>query len=375
MASNMRRPAPACGAAGLVVTPVRALLLSLACTTIAWPLTGAAQGAPIETRLSRLEQKLDNQGLLDLLTQIEQLQSEVRRLRGDLENQAYTIEQLRKGQTDIYNNLDQRLGAIEQGGTAIAAIPGTGTVAVPGAGTEPPLSTLSAPGAVAVAGQPADPSMAVAIGNPVTVRGEAGAALIAPAGAPTGGPIVNVQSGNTVAAIDASAPLTPPAQPASTSITPPITATAPNGGPGTVKPSIVPPAATQDSPESEAAYRAAFAMLKEGRYEDSIEAFNTYLQQYPDSQYADNAQYWLGEAYYVMRQFEPAIEQYQRLVQNYPQSQKQSHALLKVAYSYSELGLDEQALGVLNDLKARYPGSAAARLADERMQRIRARTP
>ncbi|MCB1748367.1 MAG: tol-pal system protein YbgF [Gammaproteobacteria bacterium] len=130
-----------------------------------------------------------------------------------------------------------------------------------------------------------------------------------------------------------------------------------------------------DSPASEAAYRDAFAMLKAGQYEESIAAFNTYLQQYPDSQYADNAQYWLGEAYYVLRQFEPAIEQYQKLVQNYPASQKQSHALLKIAYSYSELGLNDQALAVLNDLKARFPGSAAARLADERIQRIRAQAP
>ena len=110
------------------------------------------------------------QGLLDLLTQIEQLQSEVRRLRGELENQAYTIEQLRKGQTDIYNNLDQRLGTIEQGGATIAAIPGQSAAGLTGAGAEPPLSTLSAPGAVSVAGQPADPSMSVAIENPVAAN-------------------------------------------------------------------------------------------------------------------------------------------------------------------------------------------------------------
>ena len=116
-------------------------------------------------------------------------------------------------------------------------------------------------------------------------------------------------------------------------------------------------------------------MLKAGQYEDSIAAFDSYLATYPGSQYADNAQYWLGEAYYVMRQFEPAIEQYQRLIQSYPASKKQSHAMLKIAYSYDELGQGEQARAVLNDLKARFPGSAAARLADERLQRLRAAAP
>ena len=132
---------------------------------------------------------------------------------------------------------------------------------------------------------------------------------------------------------------------------------------------------TGDTAESEAAYRDAFGMLKAGQYEQSIAAFNNYLQQYPSSQYADNAQYWLGEAYYVMRQYEPAIQQYQKLVNTYPDSQKQSHAMLKIAYSYDELGLAQQAASVLGELKQRFPGSAAARLADERLQRMRAESP
>ena len=75
---------------------------------------------------------------------------------------------------------------------------------------------------------------------------------------------------------------------------------------------------TVDSPESETAYREAFALLKAGSYEEAIAAYRVFIEQYPSSQYADNAQYWLGESFYVMRQFDPAIAEYQQLVQAFP---------------------------------------------------------
>ena len=56
---------------------------------------------------------------------------------------------------------------------------------------------------------------------------------------------------------------------------------------------------------------------------------------------------------------------------SYPESQKLTHALLKVGYSYHELGKIPEAKASLEDLKLRYPGTTAARLADERLQRIR----
>ena len=133
--------------------------------------------------------------------------------------------------------------------------------------------------------------------------------------------------------------------------------------------------ARSETPESEAAYREAFGLLKAGQYEQSIKGFSRYLQQYPNGQYADNAQFWVGEAYYVMRKFEPAITQYQKLISNYPDSQKQAHALLKIAYSFDELGRSDQAVKLLTQLKQKYPDSSAARLADERLQRIRAKAP
>jgi TolA-binding protein len=63
--------------------------------------------------------------------------------------------------------------------------------------------------------------------------------------------------------------------------------------------------------------------------------------------------------------------EYQKLVANYPDSQKLTHSMLKIGYTYYELGQMDQARTVLEDLKTRYPGTTAARLAEERLQRMK----
>jgi tol-pal system protein YbgF len=204
----------------------------------------------------------------------------------------------------------------------------------------PPLTTLRPGGGDVVAGTPApQSSLQVETRPDADVAGEA-------AGEPAGR--VEPDAGSSQAA-------------------PPIVAAA--------APSIAPRGPTIDNQDSEAAYRDAFSLLKAGQYDESIAAFNDFLQRYPSSQYADNAQYWLGETYYVMRQFEPAVVEYRKLIDDYPESKKQSHAMLKIGYSLHELGQIDQARAILQDLRNRYAGTTAARLAEERIQRILAENP
>ena len=338
--------------------------------------------ASVEQRLNRVERALDNKGLLDLVRQVEMLNEQLRKLRGELENQTFAVEQVRQSQRSAYVDIDRRVSLLEQGG--IISVPpanaaGVAVQAPTGIANEPPLSTLAPTTGSSIAGDPAGQSIALNVETPGVA---VGASSVAPPGTAliSDAPSVAIAPASPAASMGAQAPslngdglaapakedMTFTADAASPSVA--VTPTAP-------APSIMPATATVDSAESEAAYRDAFAMLKAGQYEESIAAFDTFLAQYGNSQYADNAQYWLGEAHYVMRQFEPAIDRYQKLVQTYPDSKKQSHALLKIAYSYHELGMAEQATGVLGDLKNRFPGTAAARLADERLQRIRADSP
>ena len=84
----------------------------------------------------------------------------------------------------------------------------------------------------------------------------------------------------------------------------------------------------------------------------------------------DSAQYWMAEALYVKRQYEDAIKEYNNLVSNYPESQKVPHGLLKIGYSYQELGKADEAKLWYTDVKRRFPGTTASRLASDRLKHI-----
>ena len=340
-----------------------AFALSLAVMSVS--ALAAKDEVSLAERVARLERTLNSSGLIELSRQIESLQQEVQQLRGELENQTFTLEQVRKAQRDAYADTDRRLSALEQGSAGAAGVP-----------ADPPISTLDSPTDTAVAGKPSEETMAVEMARPtarlrpvvpdeegIDVSDEAASRMQPPGGErrtivmspndPEPGSIsITPSEPSRVArqAVDDDAVLAPPA-------------------------AAVAAGARSETPESEAAYREAFGMLKAGQYEQSIKGFTRYLQQYPNGQYADNAQFWVGEAYYVTRKFEPAITQYQKLISNYPDSQKQAHALLKIAYSFDELGRSDQAVQMLTQLKQKYPDSSAARLADERLQRIRAKSP
>lgn len=159
----------------------------------------------------------------------------------------------------------------------------------------------------------------------------------------------------------AAAPAAPPGAPA-----PPGTTTA-AAAPDQLSPTAPP----VDSAEEQRSYQAAFDLLKSGRYDQAAQAFQDFLAKYPSGGYADNANYWLAEAYYVTRKFEPALKQFESMVADYPQSQKLTHALLKIGYIHHELGQREKAEQVLDDLIKRFPDSTAAGLARKRLQQIR----
>ena len=154
--------------------------------------------------------------------------------------------------------------------------------------------------------------------------------------------------------------------------------TQPAPGPTTSEPAVAPvstptteAAAEVDPFAEQQAYQHALDILKSGRYEDAATAFREFIDAYPAGSYADNAQYWLGETYYVARRYELAIEEYRRLISTYPNSQKLTGALLKIGYSHDELGNQSEAERVLIDLVERHPQSAAAGLARKRLQSIR----
>lgn len=117
-------------------------------------------------------------------------------------------------------------------------------------------------------------------------------------------------------------------------------------------------------------YQAAFELLKEQRYEQAGMAFQQFLISFPDSQLADNALYWLAESYYVTDRFDQALRQFQAVISKFPRSRKVPDALLKIGYSNYELKRWDAARGALKRVQADYPDTTAARLAEQRLNRM-----
>ncbi len=131
------------------------------------------------------------------------------------------------------------------------------------------------------------------------------------------------------------------------------------------------PAVVSGDNDGQAAYSEAFALLKEGQYKQSIKSFEAFKVNYPNSKYADNAQYWLGEANYVSRDYKKALSDFQQLIAQYPDSSKNPGARLKIGYIYFELKNWSAARDALQQVVTLYPDSTVAKKANERLQRMK----
>jgi tol-pal system protein YbgF len=136
------------------------------------------------------------------------------------------------------------------------------------------------------------------------------------------------------------------------------------GAPGSAAP---PPVAAGGE---QASYDAAFNALKGGDYPGAISGFRTFVETYPASPLASNAQYWLGEAHYVTREYQAAIAAFQKVTTQWPDSRKAPDAMVKIGFTQSALGRNGDARVTLEDVVRRYPGTEAAQLATERLKRL-----
>jgi len=126
-----------------------------------------------------------------------------------------------------------------------------------------------------------------------------------------------------------------------------------------------------DSQQERLAYEKAFGLLKDRRYDQAEKALKAFVKAYPAGLYAGNAQYWLGEANYVQRNFKQALVEFSAVVKKYTTSPKRADAMLKMGYAYQELGQIDEARLSLSDVSRYYPNSTAANLAQKRLQDIK----
>jgi len=96
----------------------------------------------LEDRIATLESQLKSQGLVELFGQVEQIKSDIARLRGQIEVLTYEQEQAQKRQRDLYIDLDSRLRKLEGGPGA--TVPAAGTGVGPSASSGPPPTSAPA---------------------------------------------------------------------------------------------------------------------------------------------------------------------------------------------------------------------------------------
>ncbi len=118
------------------------------------------------------------------------------------------------------------------------------------------------------------------------------------------------------------------------------------------------------------AYQTAFTLLKDSQYDRAIAAFQKFLLSFPVSPLAENAQYWLGEAYYVNKSFPEAQAAFQRVLDRYPQSRKRPDALLKIGFCQYELKQWDSAKRTLSLVATQFPDTSAGRLAQQRLEKM-----
>lgn len=126
-----------------------------------------------------------------------------------------------------------------------------------------------------------------------------------------------------------------------------------------------------DLQQERISYENAFGLLKNGHYDKAVVALKDFVTFYPGGRYSGNAQYWLGEANYVQRNFKQALIEFGKVVKNYSTSPKRADAMLKMGYTYQELGQIDEAKLSLSNVSKSYPDSTAANLAQKRLQELK----
>jgi tol-pal system protein YbgF len=117
-------------------------------------------------------------------------------------------------------------------------------------------------------------------------------------------------------------------------------------------------------------YDAAFDLIKAKDFDKASQAFAAFLRKYPNSQYAGNAQYWLGEVNLAKGDLQGAGQAFAKVSQLYPKHAKVPDSLYKLADVERRLGHNDKVKGILQQVVAQYPGTSAAQLAQRDLQRM-----
>ncbi|WP_285275834.1 tol-pal system protein YbgF [Halopseudomonas bauzanensis] len=154
--------------------------------------------------------------------------------------------------------------------------------------------------------------------------------------------------------------------PANGNSLPPVTPATPDPSSGTA--SQAP--AEADPAREKLLYEAAFDQVKARDFEKAEMAFSAFLRRYPNSDYAGNAQYWLGEVYLVQADLESAGQAFAKVISQYAGHRKEADALYKLAEVERRLGNSTKAAQLYQEVLTKHPDASAAQLARRELNNL-----
>jgi len=239
-------------------------------------------------------------GNSELFFMLEQLQLEMRELRGLLEEQTNQIRHIKRNGKSRYRDIDSRVLGLSKKMNALLNAKESRV------GASDSLSGVGAGG-----------------GSPVDASGSLVREGVAGAGAQDAGQRIGIPSGHESAA----------------------------------RAKVLP---TQ---EQKQLYQQAYSLIKDKKYEEAVKALHAFIEKFPDGKLTGNAYYWLGEVYLVLPQLEQAKQAFTIVVSSFSGHGKVADAYYKLGVTYDRLQDPAKSEQYLIQVQEKFPASTAAKLA------------
>lgn len=137
----------------------------------------------------------------------------------------------------------------------------------------------------------------------------------------------------------------------------PRTQTSPSALPWDPPRTPPPSPSTNDTLECQDLYRGAARLFQDRKYNPAIQEFRTFQRRCPESQMADDAQYWIGESHYVQNDYNRAILEFNDVL-SYRRGDRVAAALLRQAQAFLAIGDKTDARLILQKLVSDHPSAA-----------------
>ncbi len=118
-------------------------------------------------------------------------------------------------------------------------------------------------------------------------------------------------------------------------------------------------------------YETALAAYKRAEYDQAFVGLKPFIEKYPKSDLADNAQFWIGECYMGLKQYEQAILAYQEVIEKYSKGNKVPNAMLRQAIACQEIKDNISAKILLRKIVRKYPNSSEAKIASSKLKTLK----